>query len=1479
MSTNTDDIISGGLFAPIEPLKLNDTFYTWYNTTNIIIDALNPLAIYDVAAGPGITVTKISGGVGVVSVNAGCGLKFDTNISLTLDISGTQESSTVQEEDYYIFEQYGGTNITTDSGDCETLFKVQATNILPYFVSGDHDFLGGDTSLFKVSSTNFEIDSNNVEFKTTNIYLNNNPTTTDDGYEDRQNIAFVGFTVHAGDEEPTFGYDGSILAWKSNQNFAVTSDRSYVSDSAGSDASFRFSTKTASQQNVSLKLLTGSRESDIDAGKIFRMEAIDSINKISFHFDDENTTFGEVSMFSASYNQALDRTEFQIQGTAYIRDIEDSSQFLTVSDSTAYKVPITNTNGVLDYKFTNRFVSSNYSPTLVVGDVVRFEYSDNTNTTEDIDVVAAQADTESNSRTVGVVESISGGKITVALNGVCNRTSVTSGQVYYLSQTLAGKVTSTKPTSGIVKEVFVGVDTSKVLIFGTSTLQTPNFGSVLVDGGDTVESTTYGDTLSLVAGSNISLSTNTSNEIIITAGALIDADYWTTISTDTGAPNEIAASGPGQQAFILGGNGASTEATGPDTIVVNAPNSYGIIEIVGENTDELDYTLTASSGSDTLTIRSGVGINITSSTNNDIVIEATGLSVPANRSITNQKLALMESYSVKGAQLNGEPIDIYQQEEVHEITYPVLASYYDVYYGTDGERVYRDPVTLIEYPSLTSEVLESSTPVGTPNAVSGFVIGRVVDEEGNVSDLKTLNRKELRLILGASSTGFLEENNKLFNAWQLYDYSDILTSIDSETAEGKSGTLRFVAGPGIELEGIEGVAGSTSKSIKITATGDAAAFSTITNVTTAESLLAAGVGSTLNISERDAVGIDVTSNNELDFYIKSGGITNDMLTGMPENSVKVNTGGTNDTTPVDLYIDENQILGRLEDGFVKALSGSEVRQIIGLTSSDYYKAISCYTGATLSGTANAASTETLILRGGTNISLTVLGDSSIRIDATTDSSMYGIKTISFSETGQTYTPTHLIMDEVYLSSSSGVYNNIDVITSYSSSTDTLTTSFDLGVMPQRSVKVAGSAYNNGRGGYLASNLILQQGHVLGVTTTGTAVSSIPFSTVVQNSGLSYYYSASVDGYNIYSSGASQLKFVSGGNVQLSYDGTNIVITSNTDVQSDTTPTLGGNLELDSKFFTQGAKKSLGLTNSLTYTTNHYLNVKNAVNKIELEVIRDTSVATGIDIVMTPYGTGSVVSPRFSSDAINNLTLKTGTSDGKIVVDGNASTSTTISATGSKALYLAPGTSSNDIALHFDNGVSARTIIARRSTNDLGVLHTSPLGNLVLAAGHISTGISTGANYIQMNSSVLMNSSKTIGSQDNVIKINATDSGYLKLSGTNKSVSQKVSSTSMITATSRIIDTFKISSIGTSMKYVVRGENPSTATDKFLLEFNLIISGTEVVSEVISRIYPAAATGTTKGVVPSVVSDGTDVEVSLNTIDGNYTVTVYRTALL
>lgn len=1480
MSTNTDDIISGGLFAPIQPLKLNDTFYTWYNTTNFIIDALNPLAIYDVASGPGIDVTKITGGVAVISIKTGCGLSFDSGVSLKLDIAGTPEASEVQAQDYFVFESYTGTNITTDSSDCETLFKVEATNMLPYIVSGDHDFIGGSSSEFKVSSDNLVIDSPTVEFKTTNIYLNNNPETTNDDFVTRSEIGFAGFTVHASDTSPTFGYDGSLLAWKSNQNLSVDSDKSFVSDSSGVNSVFNFSTKTVNQRNVVVNFLTGSRESDTDDGKIFSIKTSFTLNKLQFNFYNEQDTFGSDSeMFSVSYDELTDQSNFQIQGTLYVRDISESSQFLTESDYTSNKVPLTNGYGVLDHKFSNRFVTTKYDPNIQVGDLVRFEYSNYTNTTEDIQIVAAQADTEENSKVIGIVEQIAGGEAIIVLTGVFEyngeSVNITSGDVFYLSPTNAGLATSTKPEFGIIKEVFVGVGPSKGILLSSGVTKEPFFAKVQISGGSLVESESSGDTLILKGGSNVNLEYTSNNEIQINAGSLNDADYWNTIYTNTGSPSRIIASTNNDSFSLLGGNGIST-ASSSSTITINAPNSYGIIEIVGESTNESDYTLSASSGSDTLTIRSGTGINITSSTNNDIVIEAIGVSVPANRSVGNLQLDEMPAFSIKAAQANGQPVDVYQSTETLEITYPVLAEYYDVYYTTDGDKVYQDPVTLIEYPTIYSEVLGYRLSTGTPDAVAGYVYGRVVDELGNVSDIKPLNRQELRLLIGASETGFLEENNKLFSAWQLFDDSDLSNNIANAYASDKSGVLNIVSGTGITLE--SETLNDGSSAIKIIATGDSAAFSTIYNETTSESLQATSIGSTINISERDAVGINVTSNNSLDFYIKDASITNTMLADMVENSVKVNTGGTNDPTPIDLYIDENQILGRPQGDYLKALDASEVRTILGLSSSSYYKSFTCYTGSTLVGTGTSSYNEGLIFRGGTNISLTVLGDKSIRIDALTDSTMHGIRTIGFTDSGLLYTPTHLVLEELSLNSANGLYRNIDITYGYNTNTATLTTVFDLGVMPQRSVKVAGTSFDSQRGGYVASNLVLQQGHVLGVTRTGTAVSSIPFSTIVANADLNYFSSATVGNTNIPALGASVLKFIGAGDTSLSYQNGNIVISSDSSLVTDTEPTLGGNLELNLNFITQNTRKSLFVSNTLTSSTNHYLSINNSSSLIELRAFRDTSTASSIDLKLVPYGTGSVILNKLSSESLTNLTLRSSKSDGIIYFDSTNSSQTILSSLGNKSICLSPGSASYDVKMVFDNGTNSRILTTRRNNDNTAIIHSNSVGNLILCAGYTGIGVSTGTTSIQMNSDVLMNSAKSIKSTDNIVKINTTDSGYLKLSGDTKSTTQSISSFSFNPNVSRIIDSFKLTTFGNCVKYIVRGENPSNSDDVFVLEFNVLVNSIEEISDVISLIHPTTSPSNTQNLSVAVSSDGTDVEVSLNTISDSYTLTIYRTSL-
>ena len=72
----------------INPLALSDTFNTWFIRTNQIIDALNPLQIYDVYAGPtgtGLSITGDGGvgGIAYFNVNVGAGIGIGSGTGLT----------------------------------------------------------------------------------------------------------------------------------------------------------------------------------------------------------------------------------------------------------------------------------------------------------------------------------------------------------------------------------------------------------------------------------------------------------------------------------------------------------------------------------------------------------------------------------------------------------------------------------------------------------------------------------------------------------------------------------------------------------------------------------------------------------------------------------------------------------------------------------------------------------------------------------------------------------------------------------------------------------------------------------------------------------------------------------------------------------------------------------------------------------------------------------------------------------------------------------------------------------------------------------------------------------------------------------------------------------------------------------------------------------------------------------------------------
>jgi hypothetical protein len=90
-----------GNVIDIQKIQLTDTFQTWFAKTNEMVDALNPVNIYDIDDGAGTNVTYgLTGtaynGVKYVNVNTGYGISVKTdsgkpwNSSTILSISAKQ---------------------------------------------------------------------------------------------------------------------------------------------------------------------------------------------------------------------------------------------------------------------------------------------------------------------------------------------------------------------------------------------------------------------------------------------------------------------------------------------------------------------------------------------------------------------------------------------------------------------------------------------------------------------------------------------------------------------------------------------------------------------------------------------------------------------------------------------------------------------------------------------------------------------------------------------------------------------------------------------------------------------------------------------------------------------------------------------------------------------------------------------------------------------------------------------------------------------------------------------------------------------------------------------------------------------------------------------------------------------------------------------------------------------------------------------
>jgi hypothetical protein len=555
MSTNETDIVK---------LNLNDTFYDWYQRTNQIIDYVNPINVYDVFAGAGLTESR-TGTPGTIELSVG------TNASLygINTLVNTQGISQVV-LDYASLSTgtVGNTTLFSIQNGSDQIFSVEASDILPPDINGNHAFGG------VITVADLIVDDGNIT-------INNTGST-------RDNCGIIIESINDTNvENVSFTYDTNTQAWYSSEYLGVKSGKGFVADTSPKAVFPFIATSAQGQVDVRLETTIGGIPERISLEAEF-----DSNNSLTVAHYLNNSLVNEIVEFTSNGTSG---SSVIVKDTIQITDILNSTPFSQTPAVTS--VPITDsTNGYLS-QFVNRVVVAKGSA--AVGDVVRMNGSS---------LAKASPSSVSNAQVLGIVESIDGANAVVITSGPFNNisglTGLTSGDVYYLDPSSAGDVTNTDPnntngvldkpvfiatsaTSGVIIPDFVGTGTTVISGGGTGTINNA-FATVSV--GTTDITATGEDTLTLVAGDNITLTPN-GNEITISSDI-----------SSTGTPNSLLRYNQSGQISELTPSSYSVVAkplTGPlSSVVIQPGNLLGRLD----DTDDTDNPVQSLSSTQVLNI-------------------------------------------------------------------------------------------------------------------------------------------------------------------------------------------------------------------------------------------------------------------------------------------------------------------------------------------------------------------------------------------------------------------------------------------------------------------------------------------------------------------------------------------------------------------------------------------------------------------------------------------------------------------------------------------------------------------------------------------------------------------------------------------------------------------------------------------------------------------------------------------------------------
>jgi len=482
MSTNDTDIVK---------LSINDTFYDWYLKTNQIIDYVNPINVYDVFAGSGLSESR-TGTPGTVEFSVATDSSL-YGIGTLANTQGIEEvvlnynalsASSVANTNVYSFQKAG-----------DVIYKVQASDMLPPDLNGDHAFAG------TITVADLIVDDGTIT-------LNNTGTNRDN----------CGLVIESISEtEPTnvfFTYDTNTLAWYSSEHLGVTENKGFVTNST-TTAIFPFiASETQAQVDLRLQTTTSGIPERFSINAEF-----DSTNTLTFSHYNNNVLISDILELTSS---GTNGSSVVVKDTITITDVLNSTPFSNTPAATS--IPVTDsTNGFLN-NFVNRVVLPNNGAS--VGNFVYVNSSGEATPTD--------ANTLSHTYQVGIVESIDGSDVTVITSGTFSGllSGLTPGTIYYLDTT-SGDVTDTNPesTDGTIgKPIFIATSTTSGIIIpdftnigggGTTVIGgglSDAFNTLIVKNAADATLRTYvasgNDTITFKEGSNISFTTGTTPDVI-----------------------------------------------------------------------------------------------------------------------------------------------------------------------------------------------------------------------------------------------------------------------------------------------------------------------------------------------------------------------------------------------------------------------------------------------------------------------------------------------------------------------------------------------------------------------------------------------------------------------------------------------------------------------------------------------------------------------------------------------------------------------------------------------------------------------------------------------------------------------------------------------------------------------------------------------------------------------------------------------------